>query len=141
MSLINGRQEYRTILDFSKQKISKTKVKRALSRADVIEIERDAGNNSYNFIENEINVGMYQIRLSFYSLSTEKRTKLKEYGGFSVVLYEKLRENKRYIDLSYDERFKDQYWVKPNKDYKIRMKNLIDIIMYTQRLDKLKMLL
>lgn len=141
MSLIKASQEFRTILDFSHNKISKHKVRQALRTVEVQEVVCNQDTKSYTFVENDINVGMYQIRLSFYALSTEQRSKLKEYGGFKVEIFERSKSKSRSINLSHDKRFKDQYWVKLNNDYKIRMDTLTDIIIHTKRLDELKIFL
>jgi hypothetical protein len=89
-------------------------------------------------------VGMYQIRLLFSSLDSSKdRERLKEYGRFRVAIYERSRSGSSIynINLCNDKRFKNQYWTELNKDYNLRIKNLIDIIMYVKRLNNLKMFL
>lgn len=144
MSLIKGKQEFRTILDFSKGEISKNMVKEALRNADVHEMIRLPDSNTYTFVENDIIVGMYQIRLAFSSLdSVQNRTRLREYGGFRIAIYERNRKGTviQNINLSNDKRFKGQYWVELNKGYDVRMKNLVDVIMHLKRLNNLKMFL
>lgn len=142
MALIKGKQEFRTILDFSKDKISKNKVKRALREAEVHEVTELPDSNSFTFVENGIKIGMYQIQIIFPWLSADrKRTRLREYGGFKVAIFERRGNIIQNINLSTDRRFKHQYWADLNKDYDIRMKNLTDIIMFVKRLDSLKMFL
>lgn len=136
MSLIKGKIECRTILDFSNDTVSKNKIQRALRSAEVIEMLCH-DHNSYTFIENDIKVGMYNIKLAFYSLNTEGRSKLKEYGGFSIMVYENSKVKPKSINLSKDTRFKHQYWVPLASNYKVRMKHLTDAIHYTQRLNQL----
>jgi hypothetical protein len=142
MSLVKGRQEFRTILDFSKEKLSKNKIKTALRQVEVLEYAR--GQDSTLFIENNIKIGMYNIRLLFSSCDADKnRNRLKEYGGFQVAIYERNRKCNiiQNINLLKDKRFKNQYWTNLNNGYNIRMKNLIDIIIFTERLNKLRMFL
>jgi len=145
MGLIKGKQEFRTILDFSsKDKVSKNKVKEALRKAEVREVVIGEDPNHYTFIGNDITVGMYQVRLIFSSIEAGySRAKLKEYGGFRVAVYERSRKGNMLtnINLFNDKRFRDQYWVKLNQDYQVRMKNLVDIIVYLHRLNGLKMFL
>lgn len=142
MSLIKGKQEFRTILDFSKGKISKNMIKRALRSVEVRELVQLPDSTSYTFVENDISVGMYRIRLSFSSLdSSRTRTHLREYGGFKIAIYEHSGNMLRNINIENDRRFKRQYWVQCNKDYGIRMKTLTDVIMYVKRLNNLKMFL
>lgn len=142
MALIKGKQEFRTILDFSKEKISKNKVKHAIREAEVRELVQLKDSNTHTFVENEIKIGMYSIRLFFSSIdSSRDRSRLKEYGGFRVAIYECKNNVFRNINLSTDRRFKQQYWLNLNEHYSIRMKNLTDIIMFIKRLDNLKIFL
>lgn len=144
MSLIKGKQEFRTILDFSKEDISKNLVKQALREAEVCEVARLPESGSSTLVENYIIVGMYQIHLLFSSIDAgNHRSKLKEYGGFRVAIYERNRKGNvlQNINLDRDRRFKTQYWAKLNHGYDIRMKNLVDIIIHLKRLNNLKMFL
>lgn len=144
MSLIKGKQEFRTILDFSRSKISKNFIKQSLREAEVREVVCLPDSNTYTFVENYIRVGMYQLRLSFESVdSVNNRTKLKDYGGFSVAIYERNRKGNvlQNINLVKDKKFKDQYWVELSKSYGIRINNLVDIVMYLNRLNQLKLFL
>lgn len=141
MSLIKGKQEFRTILDFSKGKVSKNMIRRELRNAEVHELTQLPNTNSFTFIENDIKVGMYLIRLSFSSMDADKsRNRLREYGGFRIALYEIREKSNKNINLN-SKLFKHQYWVELNKDYNLRVKNLTDVIMYLKRLDNLKMFL
>jgi hypothetical protein len=140
MTLIKGKQEFRTILDFSKEKISRNMVQQALRKVEVRELVQDC--NNYTFIENDIIVGMYQIRLSFSSMDASvDRSRLREYGGFRISIYERKNKAIQNTNLLRDKRFKNQYWIYLNKNYDIRMKNLVDIILYLKRLNNLKMFL
>lgn len=140
MTLIKGKQEFRTILDFSKGKISRNMVQQALRKVEVRELVQDY--NNYIFIENDIIVGMYQIRLSFSSMDASvDRSRLREYGGFRISIYERKNKAIQNTNLLRDKRFKNQYWIYLNKNYDIRMKNLVDIILYLKRLNNLKMFL
>lgn len=145
MSLIKGRQEFRTILDFNgKNKISKNKIRQALREVEVCELVCLPDTSIYTFVENDITVGMYQIRLSFSSVdSSRSRNRLREYGGFRVAVYERSKKGNvlHNINLFNDRRFKSQHWVETNKDYNLRMKHLVDIIIHLNRLNRLKMFL
>lgn len=143
MSLIKGKQEFRTILEFSKEKLSKNKVREALRSAEVVEVVR-LDNNGHTFVENMINVGMYQVRLFFSSIDAgPTRSRLKEYGKFRIAVYERSSFGKSMnnINLTKDRRFKTQYWAKLNEDYNLSITNLVDVIIYLNRLDNLKMFL
>lgn len=138
MSVIKGVQQHRTVLDFSKGKVSKNLVKQALRRAEILEMV--SSQNTTVFIENSIQVGMYSIVLRFpYEGVYPDKSRLKDYGKFGVTIHEV--GSNCAINLSKDKRFKNQYWVSPNKDFNLLMKNLTDIVVYCSRLDKMKMFL
>lgn len=142
MSLIKGKQEFRTILDF-KGKLSKNKIREALCQAEVLEVVQHDG-AAHTYVDNMINVGMYQIRLFFCTDHADvNRSNLKEYGKFRVGIYERSRNGKVVynMNLSKDKKFKGQYWVELNKDYNLCINNLVDIVMYLHRLNNLKMFL
>jgi hypothetical protein len=142
MSLVKGKQEFRTILDFSYKKISKTRIAQALRDVEVLELIHSQESNTYTFIENEIIVGMYQIRLFFNKKELDQnRTRLKEYGGFGVAIYERKHSALQNINLQRDKRFNNQAWVELNGQHKIRAKTLVDIILHLRRLNYLKMFL
>lgn len=145
MTLIKGKQEFRTILDF-KSKLSKNKIRQALRDVEVFEMTELPDSECYTFIENHITVGMYRIRLSFSSLdATLSRKRLRDYGGLRVAVYESSQRGKSKfntnINLARDRRFTNQYWTQLNPDFKVRMKDLANIIIHLQRLNNLKMFL
>lgn len=143
MTLIKGKQEFRTILDFT-SKTSKNKIRQALRTVEVFEMTELPDSNSYTFIENSIRVGHYRLQLSFSSLdATLSRKRLRDYGGLRVALYESGNRGKssNNINLKNDKRFSGQYWIRLNQDFKVRMKDLANIIMHLQRLENLKMFL
>ena len=135
MTLVKTTLESRTILDFSKGKISKNMIKSALRSAEVLEYKKS--DDSFTWIDNHIKVGMYQITLEFYERCTiDPRKKLREYGSFDIIISEKYKNNYVIVvNKKRDSRFKNQYWAKGGS---LRMKNLVDVIMYLRRLNNLK---
>jgi len=134
MTLIKNSPEERTILDFSKGEISKNMIKSALRSAEVL--EHIKSENSFTWIDNYIKIGMYQISLQFYERNlVNSRRKLREYGSFDIVISERYRGDNAIIDRNKDVRFKSQYWI---KNHKLRMKDLVDVIMFIKRLNNLK---
>jgi hypothetical protein len=134
MTLIKSSPEERTILDFSKGEISKNMIKSALRSAEVL--EHIKSENSFTWIDNYIKIGMYQISLQFYERNlVNSRRKLREYGSFDIVISERYRGDNAIIDRNKDVRFKSQYWI---KNHKLRMKDLVDVIMFIKRLNNLK---
>ena len=96
------------------------------------------------FLENDIIVGMYQIRLFFNHREVgQHRTRLRDYGGFRIAIYERTRKGTvlHNINLNKDSRFKHETWIDLNKDCNVRIKNLVDIIILLQRLNSLRMFL
>lgn len=142
MSLIKAKQEARIILDFSKGKISKNLIKQSLRETEVVELHNNE-DGQCTLIDNYIKVGMYDIHLNMNCPPTSDKNKLREYGCFRVAIYENSPINNviKHINEKHDRRFKDQYWVKLNQRGMLRIKNLIDIIMFTKRLNNLKMFL
>lgn len=144
MSLVKGKQEFRTILDFSFNKISKNRIKQSLRQAEVLEVIQQEESSICTFVENDIIVGMYQIRLFFNHREVgQHRTRLRDYGGFRIAIYERTRKGTvlHNINLNKDSRFKHETWIDLNKDCNVRIKNLVDIIILLQRLNSLRMFL
>lgn len=137
MSLIKGKREQRTILDFSQQKLSKNLIAKSIRKVEVLEAVR-MSEDSWNFINNTIKVGHYNIHLIFSYLDAGRdRKQLREYGGFQVAIScDTVHSISRKINLN-GSLFKDQKWVSLNEGYNLRMKDLPDIIMYLNRLDNL----
>ena len=134
MTLIKSSPEERTILDFSKGEISKNMIKSALRSAEVLEYIKSE--DHFIWIDNNIKIGMYQIELQFYERNlVNSRRKLREYGSFDIVISERYRGDNAIIDRNKDVRFKSQYWI---KNHKLRMKDLVDVIMFIKRLNNLK---
>ena len=144
MSLVKGKQEFRTIWDFSFNKISKNRIKQSLRQAEVLEVIQQEESSICTFVENDIIVGMYQIRLFFNHREVgQHRTRLRDYGGFRIAIYERTRKGTvlHNINLNKDSRFKHETWIDLNKDCNVRIKNLVDIIILLQRLNSLRMFL
>jgi hypothetical protein len=139
MTMVRGKLEHKTILDFSKGKVTRNRIRQALRKTEVIEkIQTKRG---LTFRENWIEIGMYRINIIPYAVSTESRRHLREYGGMAINIQESmtpLKNHYRLIPPHSDDRFKDQYWTELTRTYKIRIKHLIDIIYYCHKLDKLR---
>ena len=137
MSLFKGGYEARSILDFSKGKISKNFIGQLLRKTEIIEYDQSI------FIDNYISVGMYKIHLFFVEPPSHEPSPLKKCGEFSVAIFEVNHKNNvsQHISLSKDIRFKNQYWVSLSYKSQLKIKNLIDIIMYVKRLNNLKLFL
>lgn len=140
MSVSKVKHKYQTILDFSDQHLTKTKIKRSLSSVIIQSLYKSDNNilsDEMICIENEIKVGMYKICL-ILSPSIQRFTnhKLKDFGNFTIQLYE-LNKTPKEINLKKDNRFKEQSWT--NKlNLGLKVNDLANIICYCQRLDKLK---
>lgn len=141
MSAVKGLLEHRTVLDFSKDHVSKNLVRRALCQTEILDLCRKAGN--ITFIDNDIKVGMYTIRLGFSEVHPgDNRKHLRDYGGFKVKIFESgSPEMSAEINLNKDKRFSKQYWTGLNKNYNLLTKNLIDIILHCSRLNDLRVFL
>jgi len=142
MTKVRGALEIKTILDFSKGRVTRNRIRQSLRKAEVI--EQIQSNKGLTFRENWIEVGMYKINIIPYAISTEPRRRLREYGGIAINILEALNHEKNHHRLIHphdDERFKDQYWTDLTKNYKVRIKHLVDIIYHCHKLDKLRVFL
>lgn len=136
MSLVKSKKEHKIILDFSAKKVSKNLIKKSLKDAQVQRFVRKDECNTIYMVDNIIKIGMYFIKLNLVATDDTLKTKIKHYGNFNVNIYD---VNK--INLLKDRRFKSQYWVSINKNNGIKVKSLIDIIMYVKKLNNLKVFL
>lgn len=134
MSAIKSKYECKEILDFSVGKITKSSILKSLRQADFVQKYYNKNGVGLTYVENEIVVGMYKIHLLLRFNNEAK--KLRQYGKFQVIICDN-----QIIDLSKDFRFKSQSWVKLNKKNKLTISNLVDIILYCKKLDKLKIFL
>lgn len=132
MSAIKSTYERKTILDFTDKKITKNYILKSLREANIIQTYYGGRGNGLTYIDNEIGVGMYHIHLSLNMI--DGATKLREYGKFKISI----KEGGKLINLSSDSRFKSQDWVKLNQNNKLKISDLINIIIYCKRLDNLK---
>lgn len=126
MTAIRVHEEPRIICDFD-GKCSKNKIRQTLRACQITNLE---GNTVY---DNRIKVGMYTINI-WLPFDLEGPRKLREFRDFEIAI----SDGSASIDLKKDSRFKNQYWVKHNFFGNLKIKHLVDIITYCQRLDKLK---
>ena len=136
MTAIRAKYELRTILDFSEGKCSRNRVMQSLRNCSVVGLEESKGKPVLYL--NEIKVGMYTISLLLPFDSSSTWSKLKDYGDFEVRVSDTSDRKTTSINLKKDSRFSNQYWVSKNFFGKLRIKHLVDIILYCRRLDKLK---
>lgn len=138
MSAIKCKHECKTLLDFSDTKrVSKNLVKQSLRKAEM---------PSYHSCDNElihtdydIIVGMYRIRLKlFLSDQNKSKTKLKDYGSFYIEVSEPYEEpgRRKIIWTESDRRFKSQNWSCRRNN--MRINDLVNAIIYCNRLNNLK---
>lgn len=120
-------------LDFSNKKVTKHSIRQALRYTEMYYMDPlDKGKTIYNIIK----VGIYNIHLIFDPSKIETGfNKLRNYGKFTIFISDK----KSKIDLNHDSKFNNQYWIK-NISH-LRINNLIDVILYCNRIDKLKLFL
>lgn len=132
MTASKVRHESRTILDLSKGRLSKNKVIKLLRETEVLTSTDD----SSIYIDNDVRVGIYSIKLL---LNSGNGPKLKNYGRFGIRLYEIKRDGQQEIMIEKDPNFKSNDWVKRNAKYELRTNDLVSAILYCKRLDKLKL--
>lgn len=134
-------RETRTVLDFSGDRCSKNKIRKRLRSIEIESWrqtgEKPASGNSIRFIDNEIKVGIFTIDIFIPGLTVgiQGEHKLKDFKtGLGIGIREDKRDNS-HIKVYSHPLFRDQYW----KSFtNFRMKHLVDVIVYLQRLDHLK---
>jgi hypothetical protein len=135
MSLVKGKRQTNTILDFSGNETSRNKIRESLRLIKISNVSSQK--NNLTIFDNVVKVGTYNIKLVLQEDYDNSPKKLKEFGRFQVRLFEFDKE----INLKRDYRFKKQKWVKSNLDSGLKIKELIDTIFYCNRLHKLKLFL
>lgn len=139
MTAIKCKQEYKTLLDFSDTKrVSKNLVKQQLRNAELQSYRNDG--RSMIHITHDIVVGMYKIRLSLHNDMHAQKSKLKEYGNFSLSIMELTNSGEKYGSVyvslpPWDKLFKTQSWYYNSN---LRINDLADAVVYCKRLSKLK---
>jgi hypothetical protein len=136
MTAIKVKTEKRIILDFSDMHYSKNKIKTALRKTEIVHAR--INNDFTTVFHNDIKIGMYTIHLHLPFDSSLKWSRLKDYGDFEVSIFDTEDPKDSRIDLKRDQRFRAQYWIAKNFFGKLRIKHLIDMIVYCQRLNKLR---
>lgn len=137
--------EYRTILDFSKDKdISKNFIQQALRQIEVLDFNiNNKLLQTVTVIHNDIQIGMFKIRLILHQgrIKDSKfiSQKLKSYGNFQIKIYEQSPRSINLIDLFKSELFKNQFWINKNYYNGLIIKDLVKIIAHCDRLNKLRM--
>lgn len=132
MTASRVKHESKTILDLSKERLSKNKVIKLLRETEIKTSVDDPG----TYIDNDVRVGIYSIKLL---LSPGNGPRLKNYGRFGIRLYEIKRDGPQEIYIEKDPNFKSNDWVKRNAKYELRTNDLVSAILYCKRLDKLKL--
>lgn len=150
MTAVKSKIEFRTVLDFpSEEPLSRNRVQTKLRAAEVTDAE--LAPHSITYINNQIKVGMYTIRLVFPDSSEaidggDIRHRLNQYGAFIIRISENNPVNSgddkydflQEIDITKDRRFKCQPWA---HNMLFNMGDLVNVIIHCHRLDKLKVFL
>jgi len=137
MTAIRGVSQDKVILNFNGEKCSKNRIKQALRKCEIVNLEQRDETQEFILYLNIIVIGMYVIVLELPFDSSANWRHLKDYGDFQISICDSL-DHKSRIDLKKDPRFKNQYWVPKNFFGQLRIKHLIDIVAHCHRLNKLK---
>ncbi len=133
MTVIKAKYEDRLVLDFSKGKYSKNKIKQALRKCEIVYCQPVAHKNEVTIYRNTIKVGMYTIHLVLPYDSPANWNRLKQFKDFVIEI-----EDGKRVNLAEDGRFKHQYWIKNNIFGWLKTKHLIEAISHCIRLNNLK---
>lgn len=119
---------HRDILNFSRDRISKSFVRQTLRKTQFDHIIHD--DKRSEIVINHITVGMYHIQLILPACGGLKK--------FTIQIRDSINVHKGPINLNKDGRFNTQSWSGTNLDNPINANNLIDVIMHCHRLSKMK---
>jgi hypothetical protein len=135
MSLVKAKRKENMILDFSDSKISKNKIRKSLRLLRIKNVY--CNKNNLTIYDNFVKVGTYNIKLVLHENYDNKPKRLRDFGRFQIRLFDQNKE----IILNKDYRFKKQTWIKSNTHHSLTIRNLIDTIIYCNKLYKLKIFL
>ena len=135
MSLVKAKRKENTILDFTDSKITKNKIRESLRLLRIKNVYCNKSN--LTIYDNFVKVGTYNIKLVLQENYDNKPKKLKDFGRFQIRLFDQGKE----VILDKDYRFKKQLWIKSNINHGLTISNLIDTIIYCNKLHKLKIFL
>lgn len=134
MSAIKSEHEFRTIINIKSNKISEYKVKKILRETNVLSWESTA--QKFTSIDNQIDIGIYRISLILNDKPFAK--KLKDYGKFTIRIFELYPGTETEIDLRKDYRFKKYEWIRKNECGSFCINDLVKAILDCHKLDSLK---
>lgn len=140
MSVLKCKHECKTLLDFTNTKrLSKNMIKNRLRKAELNSYRRDKS-GAVHRITYDILVGIYLVRLGLNSDVLNEKRKLRDYGSFSITIMElthiEILGCSGFYPVSDNSNlFKSQYWFDNNQ---IRIKDLVNAIIYCHKLNKLK---
>lgn len=138
MSANKVKHEFRTILNLKSDMLSRHKIQKILRDTKVT--SQEFTGSTATFIDNQIDMGVYIIRLEFnhFKITQNNPDKLRDYGHFGVRLYENCRGVLTEVNLRKHSIFREQKWVKRNTDNALRIPDLVEAIFLCGRLERLK---
>lgn len=132
MTAIRTTIEHKTILDFSDSRNSHNYVMNKLRSAEFLEF-KSSRKGVRTYLNYNIKVGIYTIFVDlFHTQSCAK--KLKDYETFCI----RVSEGNKEINITRDDRFSSESWVKINKKLSLNTSNLAEAIVFCSRLNSLK---
>jgi len=137
MSAIKIKERSNIIIDFTKIKINSSRVYKSLRTANVVNYIQLENKEDVFLVKNEIKINDYTIRLVLPKKSGAN--KLKDYGCFGAIILE--NKSNTLVNVSNHKKFKKQRWANKVSHQRLRIKDLLNIILYCNRLCALNMFL
>lgn len=137
MSAIKIKERLNVVIDFTKKKINSNRVYKSLRAANIVNYIQLENKDDNFIIKNEIKINDYTIRLILPRKSGAN--KLKDYGCFGAIILE--NKSNTLINVSNHKKFKKQKWANKMSHQRLRIKDLLNIILYCNRLDSLNIFL
>lgn len=138
MSANKVKHEFRTILNLGSDMLSKHKIQKILRDTKVT--SKELNGSIATAIDNQIDIGMYLIRLQLNHFKIEQNNpdKLRDYGRFGIRVYENCKGILTEVNLRKHSIFKDREWAKRNFNGALRISDLVEAIFLCGRLERLK---
>lgn len=141
MSAIKNKKQSKTILVVNPIKWSKEQLDKRLNSLrlkKLLYLDRD---QDLVFIDNDIIIGMYKVRLCFSFLDRFSSTKQLKASKFKIQIFELSNFGEKEIIAHDDPRFKHYLNASNNLKYKSSIENLSNIVYACAKLDSLKLFL
>lgn len=141
MSAIKNKKQAKTILVVKPLKLSKDQLDKKLNSLRLSKLSYLDRDQDLVFIDNDIIIGMYKVRLCFSFLDRFSSAKKLRSSKFKIQVFELSSFGEKEIFVHDDLRFKHYINASNNLKYKSSIENLSNVVYACSKLDSLKLFL